>query len=333
MPDARPTADSDFETNIRAVVANGDDDDHDISRSAGEAHHEQAEPDDVDHLGKALPDWTKRYPKGERKFLSGEGKDPDEFPRGHELNLRLIEVGQAFDKGAPGLMHNNLDRIFLRKTWGCTLSETLSRVGVEHVPYQITEEDDFAAFAGRNPPPPPPLPPARSAHEIEVRPDWRTMYSPEYDRLLIEIGVPTVRGTQVDDYNRRLTELLPPDCVDPAAIEEAAARALTYAFGGNWCATFDDGLGDDRDVQRWMDEVDQLDLPDVCWETYPEQHRPLLQRLGRPDFEHRDAAAYNRALIAATHFLRAEGLGHDSVIERMRRHLWEGFFPNEPCPS
>jgi hypothetical protein len=84
---------------------------------------------------------------------------------------------------------------------------------------------------------------------------------------------------------------------------------------------------------RAFDEYEQLDLPDVCWATYPEEHRQLLQWLGRPDYEHPAAAAFNRALIAGTRFLHAEGLGYESAIARLRRHLWSEFFGETLCPE
>jgi uncharacterized protein YaiL (DUF2058 family) len=45
--------------------------------------------------------------------------------------------------------------------------------------------------------------------------------------------VATIRGTQVDAYNRRLIELVEPDCVDDVALQKAAGTAVKQAFGAN----------------------------------------------------------------------------------------------------
>jgi hypothetical protein len=55
--------------------------------------------------------------------------------------------------------------------------------------------------------------PARDLEEIEARPDWLGIYPPGYARLLGRYGVPTIAGTDVDVFNRRLIEVLPPDCL------------------------------------------------------------------------------------------------------------------------
>jgi hypothetical protein len=320
------------------VDGRGDDDDHDISRSAGEAHHAQVEPEDLDHQGRPLPDWTRRYPESERGFLSWAGDDPDETPRAHELNLRLIEVGQTFDKGARGIPRGSLDNSVVRSMFKSTVGMTAFRVGVSNVPHQNTDEEVFAALGGKPLPAAPPPSSARSDAEVEVQPDWLSMYPAEYARLLAEHGVPTVRGSQVDAFNRRLTELVSPDCVDPAALEKAAGRALFYAFGGNPYAV--DYVPDDvvaeceRDAELHDHASTQLDLEDVCWERYPEEFRPTLQWLGRPDYEHPGAAAFNRALIAASNYLRDGGGPLDvAALEQFRRYLWRAFFGDESCPT
>ncbi len=287
------------------------------------AQDEAEEAEEVDRRDQPLPDWTKRYPKEDGQVLAQSGMDPDSLPRAHEGNLRLAEASRAFDKWPA-----NLGRRLFKEIWGCTIGTTYGRVGIDRVPDCSFEAMQRMA-AGIDPPAPPA---ARSADEIEVRDDWLTMYPPEYGPLLAEYGVPTIAGSQVDDYNRRFIELVPADCSDPAVLEKAAGSAVIHAFAGNWLEG-DDLDDDDRDAVRYMDELDQLDLADVCWERYPEQFRPVLQWLGRPDYEHPKAADYNRAVIAASLYLSEGGAPNEAELKQFQVYLWRAFFGNESCPA
>jgi hypothetical protein len=68
-----------------------------------------------------------------------------------------------------------------------------------------------------------------------ARPDineaWPEMYPAPYRRLVAIHGVPTAAYTAGDVFNRTLVELLPPDCDDRHAIEDAQAVALCRALG------------------------------------------------------------------------------------------------------
>jgi hypothetical protein len=71
-----------------------------------------------------------------------------------------------------------------------------------------------------------------------------------------------------------------------------------------------------------------MDLENLCWATYTSEQRQLLGSMGRPDYEHPSAAAFNQALMVGVRFLRAEGMGY--AIKRLRRQLWSEFFGGEP---
>ena len=281
--------------------------------------------------GKPLATWTRRYPPEERQFLAAWGINPEDYPRAHEANLRMIEVGLAFDRGAKSLYLKPHGPYLLKKLFPPSLGETVHGVGGQ--PQQDrTVEDALARLEGKKRPPP-----ARKPEEIEVQPDWLSMYPQEYARLLAEHGWPTVRGTQVDDYNRRLTELLSPDCDDAALMQDAAERALIYAFGGNIME--EPELTKEEDEYIWREVLlheegyERPDLQDVAWAYYPERWRPLLSSLGRPDYEHPKAPDYNRALIAGRMFLDDVG-NHDSEATRtLRGYLWRAFFIDVPCPD
>ena len=292
------------------------------------AQDEAEEAEEVDRRDQPSPDWTKRYPKEDRPVLTAFGKDPDSFPRAHEGNLRLAEASQAFEKGEADFNSHPYRSRVAMEIWNCTIGTIYARVGIF-----FGADCSFEAMqrmaAGIDPPAPPA---ARSADEIEVRDDWLTMYPPEYGPLLVKYGVPTIAGSQVDDYNRRFIELVSADCSDPAVLEKAAGSAVIYAFAGNWLEG-DDLDDDDRDAVRYMDELDQLDLADVCWERYPEQFRPVLQWLGRPDYEHPKAADYNRAVIAASLYLSEGGAPNEAELKKFQVYLWRAFFGDEPCPA
>ena len=86
----------------------------------------------------------------------------------------------------------------------------------------------------------------------------------------------------------------------------------------------------DEGDEEGEDPNDQHDLDDVCWETYPEPHRGLLRAYGRPDYEHPDAAAYNRALIASEAFLRDTGRDAGGEFLLLREYLWRALFGDDP---
>lgn len=306
-------------------VADGmpSDGDAQVSVSSGQARPAPDEAEDVDCDGKPLPAWTKRYAKSDRRLLAEHGDDPSCRPRAHEFNLRLAETSSAFDKarfdwGSPSMA---------RGLWQGVVNEIHARVyGHDYATW--TAKDDLEVFAGRKPIPT--LLPARAAEEIEVRPDWLGMYPPEHARLLSEWGVPTIAGSLVDVFNRRLIELVSPGCVDEAEIREAARKALSFAFGARWVRECleDVDLAAEREYAH--DARPETELEDDCWQEYPVEQRDLLQAYGRPDYEHHSAEAFNRAVVAAAQFLRDRGPGDPHSLLALRDHLWRAFFSDQP---
>ncbi len=286
-----------------------------------EAAAERA-PEPVDHRRgeKPLPDWTKRYPPEHRRELAsfGTGMDPDEYPRGHELNLRLVELVQAFDKAGNDRRHK-----IVEQTFSCAVSETHDRVRARRWPWW-TLEGNLEEFDRREPLP------ARSVEEVEVQPGWMDMYPAGYACILAAHGVPTVAGSVVDNYNRRLIELVPPDCTDEAELRRAAHSAGCYVFGGICSRGTDDDDGPDWECP-WHDHDDDLEA--VCWSYYPHEHRQLLATLGRPDYDHPNAAHYNHALVAVALSMREDGPLDQAALMRFRRRLWAAFFDDAPCPA
>jgi hypothetical protein len=173
--------------------------------------------------------------------------------------------------------------------------------------------------------------PARSAEEIEVQPGWMDLYPAGYARILAAHGVPTVAGSLVDDYNRRLIELVAPDCTDEAELRRAATEAGAHAFGTYWLRTLDAELGPDFEGPFWDDEPEPLE--ELCWSFYPPEHQQLLAMLGRPDYEHPNAAHYNRALVAVALSMREDGPLDQAALMTFRRRLWAAFFDDAPCPD
>lgn len=125
-----------------------------------------------------------------------------------------------------------------------------------------------------------------------------------------------------------MIQLVPGDCDDQAVIDEAAGMGLLNVFG----SAILDALVHEHDEgdEEGEDPYDQHDLDDVCWETYPEPHRGLLRAYGRPDYEHPDAAAYNRALIASEAFLRDTGRDAGGEFLLLREYLWRALFGDDP---
>jgi hypothetical protein len=271
-----------------------------------------------------LPDWTKRYPPEYRRCLAWAGMDPDDYPRGHELNLRIVEVGQAFKKAAPGVPIDVSPRIFDQSSFSCAVNETYLRVRVRRW-RRDTFEGMLEDLDGRAPLP------ARSVEDVEVQPGWMSIYATEYAGLLAAQGVPTVAGSLVDDYNRRLIELVAPDCTDEAELRRAAWDALKHVFGGSWDRALDAELGPDFEGPFWDDEPEPLE--ELCWSFYPPEHQQLLAMLGRPDYEHPNAAHYNRALVAVELSMREDGPVDQAALMTFRRRLWAAFFDDAPCPD
>jgi hypothetical protein len=275
-----------------------------------------------------LPAWTAAYPADQRRYLSLFGIDPAFRPRGHEYNLRLMEFGDASDKAAPSLGGDPFSRwLFRRIMWAAPLQIWQ---GVEVAARASTFEQgeafnhDPAAF-----------PPARSPDQIEVCPDWLLMYPLEHRGALERFGVPTVLDSHVDQFNRAFVEQLDSHRVDDEkAAREALGTAFVRVFGAaGW---FLDEVSDEphgREIAWALASQDEDDLPEVCWATYPEEHRDFLRAHGRPDYEHPDAAAFNRALIAGRAFLRDSGDDGDERVSALRQRLWQAFFADLPVAA
>lgn len=267
-----------------------------------------------------LPPWTERYPEDQRSFLAVRGVDPASEAHGHELNLRLIEICAVFDKAAAGmrrLFGNRADRLMAKIFFPAVGQQTFFTLR-QDVLDRVSEEA-FKAFAGIERPVPVPRPP----DEIEVREDWLTMYPAGYAGILTIAGVPTVAETAVDSYNKRLTELLAPDCEDNEMIGDAAAFALIDTLG----EVLDEPDGDDVFEAHFPRDLEYEYLVD-----YPERFRSMLQRLGRPDYEHPNARAFNNALTNEADRLKEDGLADSSELREFHRLLWKETFGGEPYP-
>ena len=272
-----------------------------------------------------LPTWTERYPEEERGFLAAWGADPGSNQAAHDHNLRIIEVGHVFDRVARNPQRHELDLQFLRHVFPGCIAAASEAVRQKWNDYFVLK-CRHVRFDQKGPPIPPP------PEVLEVSPDWLSMYPPEHARLLEEYGVPTVPGTLVDDYNRRLIELVPLDSADLYLLFRATRSALYYAFGEHF---FDPRLPPPDELEFMLErhEADnQPELEDVVWSYYPEECRQLLSSLGRPDYEHPNAAVYNRALIAGKMFLQETSDDGCDALKRLRSYLWPALFVDAPCP-
>ena len=273
-----------------------------------------------------LPAWTAAYPADQRRYLPLFGIDPAFRPRGHEYNLRLMEFGHASDKAAPSLTGDPFSRWLFRQIMRAAPMQIWQ--GVEVAARASTFEQQAQAFNHD----PAAFPPARPPDQIEVCPDWLLMYPLEHRGALERFGVPTVLDSHVDQFNRAFVEQLDSHRVDD---EEAAREALGTAFVRVFGAAGLDSEDPGSEADWAMAEQDQ-DLPElseVCWATYPEEHRDFLRAHGRPDYEHPDAAAFNRALIAGRAFLRASGDDGDERLAALRKYVWQAFFADLPVAA
>jgi hypothetical protein len=257
----------------------------------------------------------------------GVGRYPPDYPRGHEANVAVTAAATAIKQCGWKVPVNPRER---PADGGWLALHAIERAlrSVQVIwPIDTPTEQLTVVRAGRVA-----LPPPRDCEEFEPREDWLKSYAPQYRRILNQHGVPAVANSAADIFNRHLIKVLPADCTDEGAIKTAKEDAFHRAFGFDFAAELaaEEDYIDTTEVELHDQAYTQIDLDDVCWETYPEEHRALLKSFGRLDYEHPDAAAFNRALIAATSLLRDRGLDDQATLGDLRRSLWRQFFPDEP---
>lgn len=131
--------------------------------------------------------------------------------------------------------------------------------------------------------------------------------------ILRRYGVPTVPGTLVDRYNRRLTE----EAESTVDQENAALDAFLSVFGL-------DMMEEGDPPEDYHFPVDPPDLEEVCWDSYPERERDVLRRYGVPDFDRPGAAQFNRLVVKVTEAassISAEDGGEvelDDLLKRLK---------------
>lgn len=133
----------------------------------------------------------------------------------------------------------------------------------------------------------------------------------------------------MDGRQHRAHEVFEPDA-PPEERDEAAGNAFLRAFGCNWLRQLADEYADD---EAHIEAIySGTALEDIALLDYPEHHRELIRRLGRPDFEHSKASDYNRALVGGAMCLEELGKGDPESLKVLQACLWPAFF-SEPCPE